>query len=85
MLCLRYGYLDTQPSWIASLADDVPGTQIAVPTPMLTKAQIKEAAQCARSNLLNGLCEHRNAFTIGWCAAFVQWGRLHIVQRAGVS
>ena len=28
------------------------------------------------------LLNHRTAFTIGWCAAFVQWGRVHIVQHA---
>ncbi len=52
---------------------------------MLTQAQIDKATRHARSNLLNGLCVHRNAFTIGWCAAFVQWGRIHIVQRAQAS
>jgi hypothetical protein len=49
---------------------------------MLTPAQIKAATRRSRSNLLNGLCMHRNAFTIGWCAAFMQWGRIHVVQRA---
>jgi hypothetical protein len=45
-------------------------------------AQIKTATRHARSNLLNGLCQHRKAFTIGWCAAFMQWGRIHVVQHA---
>ena len=48
----------------------------------MTQAQIKAATKSARSNLLNGLCAHRNAFTIGWCAAFIQWGKIHVVQRA---
>jgi hypothetical protein len=52
---------------------------------MLTQAQIKAAARHARSNLLATFTDRRNAFTIGWCAAFVQWGRIHIVQRAEVA
>jgi len=51
----------------------------------MTPSQIKAAARRARSNLLNGLCMHRNAFTIGWCAAFVQWGKIHVVQRAHLA
>lgn len=51
-------------------------------TKALTKAQIDKACRHARGNLLNGLCAQRKAFTIGWCAAFVQWGKIHIVQRA---
>ena len=48
----------------------------------MTQAQITAATKHARGNLLNGLCAHRNAFTIGWCAAFIQWGKIHVVQRA---
>lgn len=48
----------------------------------MTRAQIDKAYRRARGNLINGLCAHRNAFTIGWCAAFVQWGKIHVVQRA---
>jgi hypothetical protein len=48
----------------------------------MTKAQIDKVRCRARSNLLNGLCAQRKKFTIGWCAAFVQWGRIHVVQRA---
>ena len=51
----------------------------------MTQSQIKTATRHARSNLLNGLCMHRNAFTIGWCAAFVQWGKIHVVQRAQLA
>ena len=51
----------------------------------MIQSQIKAATRHARSNLLNGLCMHRNAFTIGWCAAFIQWGRIHIVQRAHIA
>ena len=49
---------------------------------MLTQSQIKAAARRARGNLLAVFTPHRNAFTIGWCAAFVQWGCIHVVQRA---
>lgn len=60
-----------------------PGVRLALQKDMpMTPAQIKAARKRARSNLLNGLCTHRNAFTIGWCAAFMQRGRIHIVQRA---
>ena len=52
---------------------------------MMTQAQIKAATKRARGDLLNGLCEHRNAFTIGWCAAFIQWGKIHVVQRAQIE
>lgn len=48
----------------------------------MTPSQIKDATRHARSNLLNGLCAHKNAFTIGWCAALIQWGCIHVVQRA---
>lgn len=51
----------------------------------MTPSQIKAATRLARSNLLNGLCMHKNAFTIGWCAAFIQWGRIHVVQRAQLA
>ena len=49
----------------------------------MTKAQIAKATQRARGNV-QSLLDHRNAFTVGWCAAFVQWGRIHIVQRANI-
>ena len=49
---------------------------------MLTQAQIKAARRAARSNLLAVFTERKNAFTIGWCAAFIQWGKIHVVQRA---
>ena len=52
---------------------------------MLTQSQIKAATRRARSNLLAVLTDRRNAFTIGWCAAFVQWGRVHVVQRAHLA
>ena len=57
-------------------------SQIKAASAGMTPAQVKDARRYARSNLLNGLCEHRNAFTIGWCAAFMQWGIIHVVQRA---
>jgi hypothetical protein len=50
--------------------------------PTESPSQIKDATRRGRANLLNGLCMHKNAFTIGWCAAFIQWGRVHVVQRA---
>ena len=62
-----------------------PGPRLALPPHMMTQAQIKAATKRARGNLLNGLCEHRNAFTIGWCAAFIQWGKIHVVQRAQIE
>jgi hypothetical protein len=51
----------------------------------MTQSQIKAATKRARGNLLNGLCTHRNTFTIGWCAAFIQWGKIHVVQRAQLA
>jgi hypothetical protein len=50
----------------------------------MTKAQIARAAKRARGNV-QSLLDHRNTFTIGWCAAFMQWGRIHIVQRAHIG
>jgi len=50
----------------------------------MTPAQISKAAQRARGNV-QALLDHRNAFTIGWCAAFVQRGRLHVVQRVHLA
>ena len=54
----------------------------AIRSRALTRAQIVAAAQWARQNLLNGLCAQKKTFTIGWGAAFVQFGRVHVVQRA---
>lgn len=54
-------------------------------TDPMIQAQIKAARRRARGNLLAVFTERRNAFTIGWCAAFVQWGCLHIVQRAHIA
>ena len=50
----------------------------------MTKTQIDEALRRARGNV-QSLLDHRNAFTLGWCAAFVQWDRLHVVQRAHLA
>jgi len=50
----------------------------------MTPDQIKQATRRARGNV-QSLLDRRNAFTIGWCAAFVQWGRLHVVQRARLA
>ena len=52
---------------------------------MLTPSQIKAARLRARGNLLAVFTPHKNAFTIGWCAAFVQWGHIHIVQRVHLA
>jgi hypothetical protein len=49
---------------------------------MLTDSQIQDATRRARAVVSAVLVEHRNEFTIGWCAAFVQFGRIHVVQRA---
>jgi hypothetical protein len=49
---------------------------------MLTQSQIQIATRRARAVVSYVLTEHRNAFTIGWCAAFVQFGRIHVVQRS---
>lgn len=38
----------------------------------------------AKTRYVEPLLTHRNTHTIGWCAAFVQFGRLHIVQRAEI-
>ena len=46
----------------------------------MSPSQIHKATQSARANVQTFL-DHRNAFTIGWCAAFVQFGRIYIVQR----
>lgn len=51
----------------------------------MTQAQIKAAHRRARGNLLAVFTERKNAFTIGWCAAFIQWGRIHVVQRAQIA
>lgn len=54
----------------------------------IDKGEIDKAACRARGNLLVTFTERRgrcNAFTIGWCAAFVQWGRIYVVQRAEAS
>ena len=51
---------------------------------MLTPTQIKAERRRARGNLLAVFTERKNAFTIGWCAAFIQWGKIHVVQRAQV-
>lgn len=48
---------------------------------MMTSNQIHTATRNARAIVSTVLLSHRNEFTIGWCAAFVQWGRLHVVQR----
>lgn len=50
--------------------------------PMLTQSQIEAAARRARASVSETLTSRRNAFTIGWCTAFVQWGRIYVVQRA---
>ena len=50
----------------------------------MTRAQKRTALRRARGNV-DVLLSHKNAFTIGWCAAFVQWGRVHVVQRAHLS
>ncbi len=49
----------------------------------LTQIQIDTATRCARAIVSSVRLSHRNAFTLGWCAAFMQFGRLHVVQRAG--
>jgi hypothetical protein len=49
---------------------------------MLTQSQIKAATRRARSNLLKVFTTRRNVHMLGWCAAFVQFGRVHVVQRA---
>ena len=49
----------------------------------MTPSQINQAIRRARGNV-QSLLDHRNAFTIGWCAAFVQWGRIHVVQCAEI-
>lgn len=54
-------------------------------TIMLTQSQIKAAARRSRANVLAVFTSRRNAFTIGWCAAFVQWNRIYVVQRAEVA
>jgi hypothetical protein len=59
--------------------------RIAVPTDMLTDSQIQDATRRARAIVSAVLVEHRNEFTIGWCAAFVQFGRIHVVQRARLA
>jgi hypothetical protein len=46
----------------------------------MTSSQIDEAARLARANVQTFL-DHRNAFTLGWCAAFVQGGLVYVVQR----
>lgn len=51
----------------------------------MTSSQIKAATRSARSNLLNGLCAQRKTFTVGWCAAFIQFGSIHVVQRAQLA
>jgi hypothetical protein len=51
---------------------------------MLTQSQITTAARRARAVVSTVLLSHRNTFTVGWCAAFVQGGRVHVVQRAHV-
>jgi hypothetical protein len=50
----------------------------------MTKAQLRKAVQIARGNV-QSLLDHRNTFTIGWCAAFMQWGRIHVVQLASLA
>ena len=51
---------------------------------MLTQSQINKALRLARGNM-QPLLDHRKPFSIGWCAAFMQWGRLHVVQRACIA
>ncbi len=46
---------------------------------------IEAATRRARAIVSTVLLQHRNAFTIGWAAAFVQWNRLHIVQSVRMS
>lgn len=48
----------------------------------LTQSQIEAATRRARGVVSSVLLPHRNTFTVGWCAAFVQWGRVYVVQRA---
>ena len=72
------------PSATGSLASARAGPQIALPPRMLTQSQIKAAHRRARGNV-QSLLDHRNAFTIGWCAAFVQWGKIHVIQRAHLA
>jgi hypothetical protein len=50
----------------------------------MTQAQIDQATRRARAIVSTVLVEHRNAFTIGGCAAFMQWGRIYVVQRAHI-
>lgn len=50
----------------------------------MTPNQINQAARRARGNV-QVLLDHRTAFTLGWCAAFVQWGRVHVVQRVHLT
>lgn len=50
----------------------------------MTESQIDAARRRARGNV-GVLLSHRNAFTIGWCAAFVQGRLVYVVQRAAVA
>ena len=36
----------------------------------------------AKVRYVQPLLDSRRAHTIGWCAAFVQFGAMHVVQRA---
>lgn len=49
---------------------------------MLTQSQIESVTRRVRLVVSTVLLSHRKTFTIGWCAAFMQWGRVHVVQRA---
>ena len=50
----------------------------------MTQSQINAARRRSCKSLLTVFTKHRNAFSIGWCAAFIQWGLIHVVQRTQV-
>jgi hypothetical protein len=60
------------------------GPSIAEAIDMLSPSEIEAFRRRGRANVLATFESRHNAFTLGWCAAFVQYNRVYVVQRAQV-
>ncbi len=47
----------------------------------MTQIQLNDAAQRAHASR-HTLIARRNEFSLGWCTAYVRWGRIYVVRDA---
>jgi len=53
-------------------------------SPGMNTAEIEAWRRRGRTNVLATFEARPKSFSIGWCAAFVQWHTIYVVQRAQV-